>query len=422
MKISFISNIFPPHVRGGYELGCQSIARAFARRGHEVEILTSASTGQLARAGSETTLPVHEIFEPVYWYEESLDQRAKENGNWRRSRAEAFGGLIIGNVLALENHFRLHQADVIWMFNPLGLGTIGILETILAFPARCLITLMDNIDTTVSHYQQRIFMEARYRRAKRQISAISCSRKTLIDNQQIGTYRSHRVIYNAIDFSAVPNSRRQSLLGKTRFVYFGQVAEAKGVLQVIRGAAALLRSQPAAAFEIDIIGRASPDFANQMAAEVSSQGLENFVKLTGFTEREALMSRLQTYDAAIMLLSDAEPFAYSVLEAAAAGLTVVLTSGSGNAESFPDGYPLLVKDREDSLEIAAIMARCIENREWSANLARSLQAHLCGLCDFNSAAMPAYTRTMLACPVNPGRNNIRSSLSNFATANLFSDS
>ncbi len=41
MKVLFLSNMYPPHVIGGYEALCQEAVEGFARLGHQVSVLTS---------------------------------------------------------------------------------------------------------------------------------------------------------------------------------------------------------------------------------------------------------------------------------------------------------------------------------------------------------------------------------------------
>ena len=41
MKILFLSNLYPPHVIGGYETLCMEAVDGLAKRGHEVSVLTS---------------------------------------------------------------------------------------------------------------------------------------------------------------------------------------------------------------------------------------------------------------------------------------------------------------------------------------------------------------------------------------------
>ena len=42
MKILVLSNLYPPDVIGGYELGCKQVVDALRARGHDVRVLTTA--------------------------------------------------------------------------------------------------------------------------------------------------------------------------------------------------------------------------------------------------------------------------------------------------------------------------------------------------------------------------------------------
>ncbi len=41
MKLLFVSNFYPPHHLGGYELLCYEVAKRLSARGHDVHVLTS---------------------------------------------------------------------------------------------------------------------------------------------------------------------------------------------------------------------------------------------------------------------------------------------------------------------------------------------------------------------------------------------
>ena len=404
MYFALLSNIFPPHVRGGYELGCQSIARALVRLGHRVVVLTSASIGQLERTPYENDLQVRAIFEPVFEFEDSLNARLNGNSEWRRRRDDAFGGVLASNALSLARFLADSRPDVLWMFNPVGLGPVGILEAALTQPLKCVIHLMDDVDGYIVQHPGSIPLEGRYRRLKSSISAISCSRKTLSDNEWMGGYRSHRVIYSGVDFDQIP-CRPESATRPPepcRVVYFGQVSESKGLLHILRAAS----HASAGSFKIDIIGRRDPTFETQMDREISALGLGEKVNLLGFMRREDLLLRLTDYDAAILLLSSREPFGYAPLEAAAAGLPVILNSGVGIAECFPTDYPLLVQDRDNAADVGSKIDWCIQNRGHLRALGLGLREGLKAHCDFDSVVMPAYLRTIRACPVNEGKFSI----------------
>src|SRR6185295_2128162 len=42
MRILVVSNFYPPHIIGGYEIGCRDIVEALKSRGHQVSVLTSS--------------------------------------------------------------------------------------------------------------------------------------------------------------------------------------------------------------------------------------------------------------------------------------------------------------------------------------------------------------------------------------------
>jgi glycogen(starch) synthase len=417
MYFALLSNIFPPHVRGGYELGCQSIARSLVRLGHRVVVLTSASIGQLDRVHDKKDLRVSALFEPVFEYEDLLNARLKGSNYWRRRRDEAFGGVLVSNARALARFLAESRPDVLWMFNPLGLGPIGIIEAALTQPLKCIIHLMDNVDAVIAEHQGSIFLEGRYRRLKSSVSAISCSRKILYNNEVSGRYRSHRVIHNGVNFDEIACRRETTFPPEQpcRFVYFGQVSEQKGVLHMLRAAS----RATARSFTIDIIGRGDSVFETQMYREIAALGLREIVNVLGFMPREELLSRLTDYDAAILLLSSHEPFGYAPLEAAAAGLPVILTSGVGIAECFPDDYPLLALDRNDAADVANKIDWCVMNRSCLRALGLGLRDELKVHCDFDSVVMPAYLRTIRACPISEGNFSIEGLLSSYMTSKLY---
>ena len=42
MKILVVSNFYPPHHIGGYELGCRDVVEKLRARGHTLRVLTSS--------------------------------------------------------------------------------------------------------------------------------------------------------------------------------------------------------------------------------------------------------------------------------------------------------------------------------------------------------------------------------------------
>ncbi len=61
MRILIITNLYPPHVLGGYEIGCRSVAAGLHARGHHVEVLAGHA-------------PIASYDDP-YWVHRVLDVR-----------------------------------------------------------------------------------------------------------------------------------------------------------------------------------------------------------------------------------------------------------------------------------------------------------------------------------------------------------
>jgi glycogen synthase len=420
MKILFVSNIYPPHVRGGYELGCQSIAHEMKRLGHDVCVATSSSPGYLTNAPGDSSVRVETCFEPVFAYEARLIASLNHTTEWRHYQQRAFSGIITGNALALARLIRDVDPDVIWIFNPLGLGPIGIFEAALTWPARCVVHLMDDIDGMIREYSNPVLSHARFSRLKKRFTAISCSFKAMGVNELHTSYRHHRVIYNGVDFAALAASSAASdraISGSPKFVYFGQVEEAKGLLQLVEGAR--LAYSQGLRFEIDIFGKGSQECSDRLHRAIIDAGLQQIVRPQGFLPRSELLRRLPSYDAAILLLSNQEPFGYCVIEAVGCGLAVIVTTDPGSVECLPGDYPLLVNNRDCASEIAGRMAWVCQNRPSAKALAAKTLVQVKSMCDFTTVTIPSYLRTVAACPPNSDCSHLESSLAAWHTAELY---
>ncbi|MDQ6664557.1 MAG: glycosyltransferase family 4 protein [Acidobacteriota bacterium] len=419
MRILFVSNIFPPHVRGGYELGCERIAEQCREVGHDVAVATSAVIGKLEKTVHNPQLRVEELFEPVYEYEPDIFDRTILNPVSFSRRQAAFGGTLQANAWALARFIREMAPELIWIFNPLGVGTVGVLEACLTSHAPCVLHLMDDIDHEVSIHQSECYLLPRYARVKSSIHAIACSEKMAIANTRVGEFASLRIIPNGVDFPKFPIDMRRDPAAPARFVYFGQVEESKGVLDALRGFRVLLDREPECDATFDVLGAGSSAFRRQLESEINRMGLRERVSLPGYIARADLMANLSSYTAAVLPLRDAEPFGYAPVEAGAAGLPVIVTTGPGAAEFFPPGYPLFVRDRQSAGEIGERLHWCVANPGATVKLGRHLQSELRRNCDFAEVVFPAYERAVKSLPPNETRYDIRATLAAHQSASLY---
>jgi glycogen(starch) synthase len=392
MRVMIISNIFPPHVRGGYELGLLEVARAFIQAGHHVEVVTSTVVGSQRRARPATDVVVREVFGPVLAYEADMAERLESSPVWRHDRTEALGGILPDTIVALRREIERFQPDRIWLGNPLGLGPIGIFETALSAGVPVVMHLMDDIDRYLTGYRRPLHWLARVARLKRGITAVSCASHVRDMNSVVGTYATHHVVLNGVDFASITGHARPGRHdGPLRLVYFGQIEPMKGIPQLVEGIARFASGPQAADFALDIIGPASPSYAASLSEQLQARGLAGRVRLRGRIEKSELLTRLATYDAAVLLLKLEEPFGYAWLEAAAAGLPVVVTRGRVVSDAFPAAYPLFVEDRDDPESVASSLHWCAANRDALLDLGRDLRQHLYRQCDAATAVNPRYT-------------------------------
>jgi glycosyltransferase involved in cell wall biosynthesis len=392
MRVMVLSNIFPPHVRGGYELGVLEVARTFAAAGHDVEVVTSTAVGAQRRVRRADDVATREVFAPVLAYEPDLADRLQDSAVWSHDRTDAFGGVIPANVVALAREIERFRPDRIWMGNPLGLGPVGIFETALSARVPVIVHLMDDVDRYLLGYRRPIHWLSRVARLKRGMTAVSCASHVRAMNSVVGEYGAHLVVPNGVDFAAFP-TRAEPLLrggGPLRLVYFGQVEPMKGIPQLIAGIDAFAASPGSMPFELDIIGPASTSYGAELAAEIASRHLDDRVRVVGRLEKSGLLARLAGYDAAVLLLKQDEPFAYASLEAPAAGLPVVITRGHAVADAYPSDYPLFVDDRDDAESVSSTLRWCASHEHDLPVIGRDLRAHLLRRCDTTTAVNPRY--------------------------------
>ena len=386
MKILFVTNLFSPHVVGGYEMGCLSHALAAQRAGHDVMVATSMSFGSLVKQVPAQGVAVRKIFEPVFDYE-SGDRIYQRPLNYAGP-----GGIHPGNCLALAETIRNWQPDAIWMHNPLGLGPVGILETAAASGVPTVVHLMDFLDDSIRLSQQGFELSGRWAAAKSRVHAIACSSHTLAENSRIGRYASAIVVPGGIEIGAIPRRCEGDrpdfpVNGPVRMVSFGQLKSHKGVQHVV-AALGVLRGRMKLDVELHLIGRCEAPFKHYLRAIAKSAGCDKAVHWHGSKGKHELHSLLATMHLTVLPLNKQEAFGYVAPEAALHGMCVALGCNAGAVEVFPADYPYLLSSRDDPNAIAATVRRMITDGTERLRWERALASHVADRCDLDRKVMP----------------------------------
>src|SRR6185295_15692583 len=103
LRIAVVSNYYPPHYIGGYELGCRDIVEALKARGHEVRVLTSTYRVD----GPQIDAHVYRWLQIGEWW----------TPNYLRDLATVLKRET-ANLQAFRQLCREFQPDLIYVWNP----------------------------------------------------------------------------------------------------------------------------------------------------------------------------------------------------------------------------------------------------------------------------------------------------------------
>jgi glycosyltransferase involved in cell wall biosynthesis len=361
MKILVLSNLYPPHYVGGYELCCQMTVEALRARGHVIEVLTSdfAADGVTwgNDAGVTRTLRIHGMFGRPWLG--ILGLRRLEEFNNRTVRAALdrikpdlvfvwnCSGLSKSILFTLQNsgvpaaffvsdHWiaRAAQADV-WLrwWN-------GPAQSVAQKFLRAVWTLTGQRRKIQRSTPTNAIAQLQFRRV------IFCSRALRELTATAGfAVRHGAIIHCPVNIQRFNGQPRLASRPLQRLLYVGRLADDKGVMTLVR-AMALLRDKFAGS--LTICGR------GEMAATLQQFVASSRLPVTfDFTATPDRMPQVYASHDALLFTSEwAEPFALVPLEAMSCGLPVIGTTVGGSAELFRDGENALTYRAGSAEELA----------------------------------------------------------------------
>lgn len=330
MRILAISNVFPPGFIGGYELGAFDIVKNLAKKGHEVQVLTSdyflddhpETLGFSVRRTLDLKTIEHELIE--------TDQFLAAYYNFR-------------NIRVLGSEIRKFAPDMVIAFNLIGLGAVSIVQFLECIRMPALLYVMDNIFAGIEPGSP--LDDCYYQMFGRMceggvIRSIAMSNNVVLEIEAKAKVRLP-------DVEIVPGWVQLQLLerritnrkepGFIRFVYCSRLAAHKGIGLLLLAAKHLIEVGETE-FLIDVYG--AGDVA-RLSQQIRALGLDRHVSYCGMYEKQEMITKLAHYDALLFPTWERETFGFVVSEAAAAGAIPVMTAGIGAGEWFLDGVDSL---------------------------------------------------------------------------------
>lgn len=386
MKILTLTNLYPPHYVGGYELRCAAITEALRQRGHCVRVLTSdhgvtpATTAQLDQPHVQRTLRIHGYYGHPWLSLSQLQHLEVHNNSALRQAIESFRpdvvhvwcmnglskslcltlqSLNIPTVYDVSDHWIMRglKADVWlnWWNRPGGPAASRALRTWwkVSGKEKRLAQIAPTAPKSSLSFKRLYFTSARLR----ELTAAA------------GYHVMHGgVIHCPVDtekFSGTPVDRTPQ-----RWLWVGRLAEDKGIHTALRALAAI-KSQFQG--ELRIYGKGDETYV----ATLKQYAAEHALPVSWHSATPDQMPDVyRSHDALVFTSEWEEPFALTPLEAMSSGLPVIGTMTGGSRELFQHRVNALTYDAGNSDQLASRMLELQQNDRLRAALAQAGHAEV----------------------------------------------
>jgi len=383
MNILTVSNLYPPHLIGGYEILCREVVEYLQANGHQVTVLTSDyGLDEPAREGSVLRILRDHVAHPkeIKLAHIPLDGLLDRDPAQLRAlvRAGKPDLILVFSLSRLSPYLfpalqalpvpKVYQISDPWMFDSLAaldekagywkvLPPAGAKRRIKSFLAPLVLKRLrlDREGLCRAHFAYiSRFMQTYYR--------------------EHGAAGEGRVIYHGVDTDAFTCREAGAPAAPFKFLYTGQIIEHKGVHTIVEAAARLKTQQPDAAFTVDLVGSTTaPSYYLKIESMIAERRLTGVVRLCGAVDRAQLAATYQQASVSLFSSTCDEAFGLTILEAMACGLPVIGTGVGGSAEIIRHDDNGLIYRPGDPAALAAAMARLLGDATLTASLGRSVR-------------------------------------------------
>ena len=366
MRILVVSNLYPPNAIGGYEVLCSEVGEALAAGGHAVTVLTSCFGGRPAEGRPVVVhqalqlLVSHTIYEPF-------------SGSPALRRA-----MSGGNLAAFRHALDIAKPDVVFCWNLHGLD-LEFLEGVCAAPVPTVVMLTDNWLASMlnPNFVAEYFRRGVYAPAgeslpfaagrpavKRSLAATAIFGSEFMRDFHAAAglrFSSERVIHNGVALApGAPLAERLPIgaAGDVRLLFAGRIVEAKGAHVALEALARLRAERPCGLdFSLTLVGDArDADYVARLRRIAEQADCHDRLRLLDTLPQDELPTLFASHDI-YLFPSLYEPFSLTLIHALAAGIPTVASRVGGNAEIVVEGETGLLTDRNDSISVAAAVAR-----------------------------------------------------------------
>ena len=228
MKILVLSNLYPPDIIGGYELGCKQVVDALRKQGHDARVLTIAPrTPVVAEPHVLRSFKLSEV-----WNSNRYVLDHSHDVSNRLLEAEATG-VNAYNVHVLTKVIEEFKPDVAYVWMIVGIGGLGLVATLQHVGVPWLWHLMDDVPVQLCRTRGRV-VEPLLKEVNRQLDGkyLACSRQLVDEIESLGVtlQPNVEVVPNWVVGDAPTAKAAFYKPGDTlRVIAAGQIAQHKGI-------------------------------------------------------------------------------------------------------------------------------------------------------------------------------------------------
>jgi len=368
MKILVVTDLYPPHYVGGYEIGCRDVVEKLRDRGHAVRVLTSSF-----RQPKIETSAVEPEIERVLQFNSRLTDPPHDK------RAEC------AKLLQTVKEF---SPDLVYFWNQAGL-TLWLPLAVYWHGCRTAFFLSDTnfvswrIGAWLAGAAQKyafiriLFGNSFLVRGWPVIQDHSCHfaseflRQIAVNNGIAIAPRDAVVAHWGIEPAEFKVTPRQRWPVK-RLLYVGQMIPEKGVHTAIAALARLAGEFPELTLSL-AGGSLQPDYEEKMRALAGQSGLADRVHFLGKVPRAELSRVYAEHDVLVFPSEWPEAFAITPLEAIASGLAIVGTTTGGSGELLRNRETAMTFQAGDAADCARAIRELSTDRELFEKICRQAQ-------------------------------------------------
>ncbi|MFA5785660.1 MAG: glycosyltransferase [Actinomycetota bacterium] len=371
MRILVVTNMYPPHHFGGYELSCRDVVERWRAQGHKVGVLTtSMRVPDVADPAGEREAGVWRDLRS-YWE----DHRIVSPPLWRRVAIER------SNQRALISALEEARPDVVSVWH-MGAMSFGLLATLVERGLPIVYVVCDEwmIYGPKADAWSRLFLgRPRLAGAVRALTGLptrlpdlgqsgafcfaSEAMRRSSERRSIWKPATSSVVYLGVDrHDFPPEAKPRQRPWRWRLLCVGRLDERKGVHVAVEALARLPEEA-----SLEVLGRGDDRYRRRLRKLVARHALAARVHF-GEVAREALREHYAEADVFVFPVIWQEPFGLVPLEAMACGTPVVATGTGGSAEFLRDGFNCLVVPPGDPGALAAAVRRLADDPGLRARL------------------------------------------------------